>query len=74
LIENNQDDFVEHVAEMVREGQNDGIIRADLDAEALARALMAFHQGMVLQKAISPETPATPVFEVMKSLIRDAAS
>ena len=74
LLENNQNDFVDHVAEMVREGQDDGTIRADLDAEAFARALMAFHQGMVLQKAVSPETSAMPVFEVMKSLIHDAAS
>mgnify|MGYP000751184244 CR=1 FL=1 len=74
LLENNQTDFVEHVAEMIREGQAEGSIRTDVDAEVLARALMALHQGMVLQRAISPEASVTPVFETMSSLIRDAAS
>jgi len=70
----NLDDFTRRVAGIIRKGQDDGTIRADVDAEALARALMALHQGMVLQKAISPKASVTPVFEAMSSLIRDAAS
>jgi AcrR family transcriptional regulator len=74
VLEENQADFVETITAIVRDGQAEGAFGEDIDPEALARALLAFHQGMVLQKAVSPATSVEPAFEEFRALLRAAAS
>jgi AcrR family transcriptional regulator len=74
VLAENQADFIETVAAIIREGQAEGEFDKDMNPEALARALMAFHQGMVLQKALSPDTLVQPAFEEFRALLRDTAS
>lgn len=74
VLEENQVDFVETIAGIIREGRAEGTFDLDVDPEALARALLAFHQGMVLQKAVSPNTSVEPVFDTFRSLLRAVAS
>lgn len=74
LLRENLADFRERVAEIVREGQDEGTFRQDVNPEELARALLAFHQGMVLQKAIAPATSVEPVFEAVSTLLCEASS
>ena len=74
VLQENQADFIERFAELIRGGQAEGTIGEDADPEALARALLAFHQGMVLQKAVSPNTSVEPVFDAVRTLLRGAAS
>jgi AcrR family transcriptional regulator len=74
VLQENQADFIERFAEFIRGGQAEGTIGEDADPEALARALLAFHQGMVLQKAVSPDTSVEPVFDAVRTLLRGAAS
>lgn len=74
VLEQNQADFVETIAAIIRQGQTNGTFAPDVDPEALARAILAFHQGMVLQKAISPDTSVQPAFEEFRALLRDTAS
>lgn len=71
----NVDHFTGRVAGIVREGQEKGTISSDVDPEGLARALLAFHQGTVLQKAVaSPDSSVDPVFDAMHALLRGAVS
>jgi hypothetical protein len=74
VLAENQANFVETIAAIIRDGQAEGTFDADADPEALARVLMAFHQGMVLQKALSPDTSVQPAFEEFRALLRDTAS
>jgi AcrR family transcriptional regulator len=74
VLEANMADFIETVAAIIREGQAEGEFDEDVNPEALARVLMAFHQGMVLQKALSPDTSVQPAFEEFRALLRDTAS
>jgi len=71
----NLDHFIGRVAGIVREGQEKGTISQDVDPEGLARALLAFHQGTVLQKAVvSSDSSLKPVFDAMHALLRGAVS
>ena len=74
VLAENQANFVETIAAIIRDGQAEGTFDADVDPEALARVLMAFHQGMVLQKALSPDTSVEPAFEEFRALLRGTAS
>lgn len=74
LLRENQNDFVERFAGIIREGQAEGSFDPDRDPEALARALLGLHQGLVLQKAISPEASVEPVFDAVGTLLREASS
>ncbi len=74
VLRENQADFVETIAAIIREGRVEGEFNEDMDPEALARALLAFHQGMVLQKAVSPGASVEPVFDAVRRLLRGAAS
>lgn len=67
-------DIIERFSDIVRRGQEEGEIAQHWEPEALARMLLAFYQGMVLQKAIMPESDATPVFEVMSTLLHKLSS
>jgi AcrR family transcriptional regulator len=73
-LEENQVDFVDRLTEVIRNGQEEGAFDEKMSPKALARAVLALHQGMVLQKTIAPASSVTPVFEAVKSLIRDATS
>lgn len=74
LLRENQATFVERFAEIIRDGQAEGAFDEDADPDVPARALLAFYQGMVLQKAVSPETSVEPVFDAVSALLRDASS
>jgi len=74
VLAENQADFVETIAAIIRDGQAEGTFEPEADPEALARALLAFHQGMVLQKAVSPDTSVEPAFDTFSALLHEAAS
>mgnify|MGYP006287947799 CR=1 FL=1 len=74
LLQENLSHFIERFAELVREGQEDGTVKQDVDPEDLARALLAVHQGMVLQKALSPDTSVKPVFDTVCALLKKVSS
>ena len=74
VLAENQADFVETIAAIIRDGQAEGTFDPEADPEALARALLAFHQGMVLQKAVSPDTSVEPAFDTFSTLLHEAAS
>lgn len=73
-FQKNLDDVIERFVEIIREGQETGALALDGDPEGLARVLLAFHQGMVLQKALSPDTSVEPAFDAMSSLLKEAFS
>jgi AcrR family transcriptional regulator len=74
LYRENLTDFIEHVSTMIRDGQEGGTVAQDVDPERLARTLLAFYQGMVLQKALFPDTSVEPVFDAVTALLREASS
>ena len=74
LLQENQADFIERITELIRSGLAKGEFDEAAEPEALARALLAFHQGMVLQKAVSPDTSVKPVFEAVRGLLGGASS
>lgn len=74
LLRENQSSFVQQFAEVVREGQAEGTFDPDAAPDAWARAILAFHQGMVLQKAVAPETSVEPVFDALSALLHRASS
>ena len=73
-FQTNLDDLIERFAEIVREGQETGVLTPDLDPEGLARALLAFHQGMVLQKALSPDASVESPFNAVSTLLKEVSS
>ena len=73
VLEKNQTDFVETIAAIIRDRQAEGTFDPEADPEALARTLLAFHQGMVLQKAISPDTSVEPAFDAFRTFLHEAA-
>lgn len=73
-FQENLDDIIERFANIIRKGQKHNTIKQNIDPERLARALLAFHHGMVLQKALSSDTSVTPGFEALSTLLRDTAS
>ncbi len=56
-------------AEIVREGQAKGEISAELDAEAVARVMISFYQGLVVQKAIDPSADVGKYVQAMKAMM-----
>ena len=73
LLQENQADFIERITELIRSGQAKGEFDEAAEPEALVRALLAFHQGMVLQKAVSPDASVKPVFEAVRGLLGGAS-
>jgi AcrR family transcriptional regulator len=66
-------DFVERVATTIRDGQENETVKQDVDPEGLARTLLAFYQGMVLQKALLPDSSVEPVFDAVTALLRESS-
>ena len=57
------------LAALVRAGQARGELRPDLDADALARAMIALFHGFVLQQAWEPGVRLAPYLEVLDALL-----
>jgi len=57
------------VTRIVREGQESGEINAKLDPDAIARVMMAFWDGLVLQKTLDPDVDVWKYVAVMKAMI-----
>ena len=57
------------VTRIVREGQERGEINAKLDADAVARVMMAFWDGLVLQKTLDPDVDVWKYVAVMKAMM-----
>jgi AcrR family transcriptional regulator len=57
---------------LIEKGQAGGQIRADLDAEALARILIASFQGLILQKAWGEPVDLSAVGQVMRDMLSGA--
>ena len=53
----------------MREGQERGEINAKLDPDAVGRVMMAFWDGLVLQKTLDPEVDVWKYVAVMKSMM-----
>jgi AcrR family transcriptional regulator len=69
----NWSDLAERLADVIRQGQQQGALADHWAPEALARVLVAFYQGMVLQKAIAPDRDTTPAFETLTALLQKGA-
>jgi len=72
LLRENQETFVDRFAGVIRDGQVEGTVNEAMVPVALARALIALHQGMVLQAAVAPDEDARSVFDAVGALIREA--
>jgi len=57
------------VTRVVRDAQKRGEINAKLDADSVARVMMAFWDGLVLQKTLDPEVDIWKYVAVMKSMM-----
>jgi TetR/AcrR family transcriptional regulator, repressor for uid operon len=57
------------VTKIVRDAQKRGEINAKLDADSVARVMMAFWDGLVLQKTLDPEVDIWKYVAVMKSMM-----
>jgi AcrR family transcriptional regulator len=57
------------VSKIVIEGQERGEINARLDPDSVARVLMAFWDGLMLQKTLDPEVDVWKYVSVMKSMV-----
>jgi AcrR family transcriptional regulator len=57
------------VTRIVRDGQERGEINAKLDPDAVARVMMAFWDGLVLQKTLDPEVDVWKYVAVMKAMM-----
>lgn len=57
------------VTKIVREGQERGEINARLDPDAVGRVMIAFWDGLVLQKTLDPEVDIWKYVAVMKSMM-----
>lgn len=73
-FQENLADVIERIAKVIRNGQQDETIAQDVDPEAVARAVLAFHHGMVLQKALSPDMSVEAVFNEIGALVREASA
>jgi AcrR family transcriptional regulator len=62
----------EAMARLVEKGQQAGQIRADLDADALARILISIFEGLVLQTAWGEQVDFTAIGVVMRHMLRGA--
>lgn len=74
LYRENLTDFIERISTMIRDGQDNETVNQDVDSEGLARTLLAFYQGMVLQKALLRDSSVEPVFDAVTALLRESSS
>jgi|SRR2546422_5946251 len=61
--------FRQHFAEIIRRAQKLGEINPRLDPEAVARTMIAFHAGLVVQKAMDPRTDVKAYVTAMKAMM-----
>jgi AcrR family transcriptional regulator len=57
------------LASLIQSGQTRGELRRDLDADALARAMIALFHGFVLQQAWDRRASVAPYLDVLDALI-----
>ncbi|MFW6078977.1 MAG: TetR family transcriptional regulator [Gemmatimonadota bacterium] len=62
------------LAELLRRGQRDGTVRADLEAEAVATVLIALIQDVGLQALIDPELDLDGYVSVVGSVLREVVA
>jgi len=74
LYRENLSDFIERITDLIREGQDNGTVDQHVDPNARARALLAFYQGMVLQKALFPDTDVGAAFDAVTALLAETSS
>src|SRR3972149_7372153 len=57
-------------AEMLRNAQARGDINPGLDAEAVARLMISFYHGLILQKAVDPSVDVASYVAAMKAMMK----
>lgn len=57
------------IAETVREAQEQGEVNPELDPEAVARVIVSFFEGLVLQKALDPRLDVWQYVTVMRAML-----
>ncbi len=62
----------EAIVRLIERGQHTGQIRADLDADSIARTLVATFQGLVLQLAWGEDVALGGCGQIVRSMIRDS--
>jgi len=63
------DAFRDLFAEIIGRAQELGEINPKLDAVAVARVMISFHQGLVVQKAMDPSTDVKEYVRAMKAMM-----
>jgi AcrR family transcriptional regulator len=66
------DYVLELLEDLIRQGQGRGEINPVIDTKALARAYIAVHDGLVLQKAIDPEVDIGKIIDVFRAMHQGA--
>lgn len=59
-----------HLAALMAQAQRRGGLRADLDPDAIARALIGLYHGLILQQAWDPQTQIEPYLAVVDAMVR----
>ncbi|MEX0800052.1 MAG: TetR/AcrR family transcriptional regulator [Dehalococcoidia bacterium] len=57
------------IAETVREAQEQGEVNPELDPEAVARVIVSFFEGLVLQKALDPRLDVWQYVTVVRAML-----
>jgi hypothetical protein len=57
------------LARVITRAQERGDVNPSLDADAVARVVMAFFEGLILQKAVEPSLDATSYVAAMKAMM-----
>ncbi len=65
IVDSHRDSF----AEIVRLAQERGDVNPRLDPEAVARVMMSFYEGLVLQRAVDPSVDVRRYVAVMKAMM-----
>ena len=69
LFEHNYKATRGELAEIVREGQERGEVRATLDPKAVAQVFISLLEGFVLQKALDPSVDSTNYLEALDAFL-----
>ena len=62
-------DVIGRLTEMVRRGQEQGMINPALDASTVARLITALHDGVYVHQTIEPSLDASALIEVIDALL-----
>lgn len=63
MVQTNLDDVVALFADLIREAQEEGAIRSDVDAQLAARLMVVVYQGLAVQKTIDAEVDGAAVLD-----------